>query len=62
MFQNGISRNTKCAVRDSFRRDSHILPHYASIMCLPIMLTYYYADIFDTHLSYKQPLLCHDKF
>ena len=24
MFQNGISRNTKCAVRDGFRRDSHI--------------------------------------
>ena len=24
MFQNGISRNTKCAVRDAFRRDSHI--------------------------------------
>ena len=25
MFQNGISRNTKCAVRDGFRRDSHKL-------------------------------------
>ena len=24
MFQNGISRNTKCAIRDSFHRDSHI--------------------------------------
>ena len=23
MFQNGISQNTKCAVRDGFRRDSH---------------------------------------
>ena len=24
MFQNGISQNTKCAVEDGFRRDSHI--------------------------------------
>ena len=24
MFQNGISRNTKCAERDSFRRAGHI--------------------------------------
>ena len=23
MFQNGISRNTKCAVTDGFRRNSH---------------------------------------
>ena len=24
MFQNGISQNTKCAIKDGFRRDSHI--------------------------------------
>ena len=24
MFQNGISRNTKCAIKDGFCRDSHI--------------------------------------
>ena len=24
MFQNGISRNTKCAERDGFRREGHI--------------------------------------
>ena len=24
LFQNGISRNTKCAERDSFRREGHI--------------------------------------
>ena len=24
MFQNGISRNAKCAVRDGFHRDSYI--------------------------------------
>ena len=24
MFQNGISRNTKCAERDGFRRAGHI--------------------------------------
>ena len=24
MFQNGISRNIKCAVKDGFHRDSHI--------------------------------------
>ena len=24
MFQNGISRNTKCAERDSFRTEGHI--------------------------------------
>ena len=25
MFQNGISQNTKCAERDGFRREGHIL-------------------------------------
>ena len=25
MFQNGISRNTKCTERDSFRREGHKL-------------------------------------
>ena len=24
IFQNGISQNTKCAVRDGFHRDSHM--------------------------------------
>ena len=24
MFQNGISRNTKCAKKDGFRREGHI--------------------------------------
>ena len=24
MFQSGISRNTKCAERDGFRREGHI--------------------------------------
>ena len=27
MFQNGISRNTKCAERDGFRREGHIYVH-----------------------------------
>ena len=28
MFQNGISRNTKCAERDGFRREGHIYEPY----------------------------------
>ena len=28
MFQNGISRNTKCAQRDGFCREGHILVCY----------------------------------
>ena len=33
MFQNGISRNTKCAVKDGFRRDSHIRMYHALLFC-----------------------------
>ena len=36
MFQNGISRNTKCAERDGFRREGHNYDYkvisYSSIM------------------------------
>ena len=28
-FQNGISQNTKCAIKDGFCRDSHILVVYS---------------------------------
>ena len=41
MFQNGISRNTKCAVRNSFHRDmyvnicvkAHMLTHMLKVVC-----------------------------
>ena len=39
MFQNGISRNTKCAERDGFRREGHIYTGVVSIreLQLPIL-------------------------
>ena len=36
MFQNGISRNTKCAIRDGFRRDSH----KCNLFCNYVYITY----------------------
>ena len=38
MFQSGISQSTKCAVRDGFCRDSHIL-------CTYVMLAMFYHDM-----------------
>ena len=32
MFQNGISQNTKCAIRDGFRRDSHIYEYVCTLL------------------------------
>ena len=33
MVQNGISRNTKCAIRDGFRSDSHKLQNHSLNKC-----------------------------
>ena len=33
MFQNGISQNTKCAVKDGFHGDSHICSCYLTSLC-----------------------------
>ena len=33
MFQNGISQNTKCAIKDGFRTDSHICSCYLTSLC-----------------------------
>ena len=30
MFQNGVSQNTKCAIKDGFYRDNHIFYTYVS--------------------------------
>ena len=35
MFQNGISRNTKCAERDDFCRESHVSRNYKDIPQIP---------------------------
>ena len=34
MFQNGISRNTKCAERDGFRREGHKFILLLQLICL----------------------------
>ena len=38
MFQNDISQNNKCAERDGFRRDGHILDCVRKLLvtCLPL--------------------------
>ena len=33
MFQNGISRNTKCAKRDGFCREGHIYCYAHKVFC-----------------------------
>ena len=43
MFQNGISRNTKCAERDGFRRVGHI--NYINWIDMLNKLSYYNCQL-----------------
>ena len=52
MFQNGISRNTKCAVKDSFRRDSHICGIILSNRTYRSLAIYTVASQFTSYIKH----------
>ena len=49
MFQNGISRNTKCAKRDGFHREGHILLLLASYVYSVLLLYSYLIFLSRSH-------------
>ena len=59
IFQLGISRNTKCALKDGFRKSSHILICLQSIINLSIdtmVIVLSYMVCF-THYEDKRPYI-----
>ena len=52
MFQNGISRNTKCAERDGFRRAGHIITIYHTALAL-LASTYFILTRYNSSCRYR---------